>query len=112
MPVRKRTGTSRVQGCARKLIIAALKAEGKCPADTEHRRVKYLNNLVESDHSKLKRLIKPTWGFKSLKTAYATLKGFEVMHALKKGQARLFQPEEGILEHVRLIERNFGIHIL
>ena len=74
--------------------------------------MKYHKHLVESDHGKLKRLIKPTWGFKSLKMAYATLKGFEVMHALKKGQARLFQPEEGILGHVRLIERNFGIDLL
>jgi IS6 family transposase len=69
--------------------IAALKAEGKCPRDTVHRQVKYLNNIVEADHGKLKRLIKPTLGFKSMKTAYATLKGFEVMHALRKGQAAL-----------------------
>ena len=52
--------------------IAALKAEGKCPQDTIHRQVKYLNNVVEADHGKLKRLIKPTLGFKSMKTAYAT----------------------------------------
>jgi hypothetical protein len=52
---------------------------GKCSPDLGHRQVKYLNNIIESDHGKLKRLIKPTLGFKSMKTAYATIKGFEIM---------------------------------
>jgi transposase-like protein len=50
--------------------------------------VKYLNNVLEADHGKLKMLIKPVRGFKSMPTAYATIKGFEVMRALRKGQAR------------------------
>ncbi|CNK66288.1 Uncharacterised protein [Yersinia pseudotuberculosis] len=29
-------------------------------------------------------------GFKSIKTAYATIKGIEVMRALRKGQAKLW----------------------
>ena len=56
--------------------IAELKAEGKCPQDTRHRQVKYLNNVVAADHGKLKLLIRPVRGFKTLKTAYATIKGF------------------------------------
>ena len=70
--------------------LAELKAEGKCPEDTEHRQVKYLNNVVEADHGKLKQLIRPVRGFKTPKTAYATIKGFEVMRALRKGQASSF----------------------
>ncbi|MDZ2528562.1 transposase, partial [Klebsiella pneumoniae] len=31
-----------------------------------------------------------TLGFKSMKTAYATIKGIEVMRALRKGQASAF----------------------
>ena len=50
--------------------IAELKAAGKCPKDTWHRQVKYLNNVVEADHGKLKQLIRPVRGFKVLKTAY------------------------------------------
>ena len=46
-----------------------------------------LNNRLEGDHGKLKRLIQPTLGFQSMKTAYATIKGFEVM--------RMFNPEDG-----------------
>ena len=48
--------------------------------------MKYLNNRLECDHGKLKRLIRPTLGFQSMKTAYATIKGFEVMRMFKKGQ--------------------------
>ena len=39
--------------------LAELKEEGKCPKDTQHRQVKYLNNIVEADHGKLKQLIRP-----------------------------------------------------
>jgi transposase-like protein len=58
------------------LQVAPLKEEGKCPEDLEHRQVKYLNNRVEADHGKLKRLINPVRRFQSMKTAYATIKGF------------------------------------
>ncbi len=46
--------------------------------------------MIECDHGKLKRIIKATLVFKSMKTAYATIKGIEVMRALRKGQASLF----------------------
>ncbi|MBX9939720.1 MAG: DDE-type integrase/transposase/recombinase [Candidatus Obscuribacterales bacterium] len=36
---------------------------GKCEADIEHRQVKCLNNRLEADPGKLKRLIKPVRGF-------------------------------------------------
>ena len=88
--------------------IRELKKEGKCPADTKHRQVKYLNKVVQADHGKLKRLIKPTLGFKSMKTAYATIKGFEVMRTLKKQQARSFNFTEDIHGETRIIERAFG----
>ena len=48
-------------------------------------------------------------GFKTLKTAYATTKGFEVMRALRKGQAGLFVIEGGIVGEARLVERAFGL---
>ncbi|GHL62000.1 hypothetical protein ECZU31_52750 [Escherichia coli] len=46
--------------------------------------------MIECDHGKLKRIINATLGFKSMKTAYATIKGIEVMRALRKGQASAF----------------------
>ena len=54
------------------IAIQALKEEGKLDRETEHRQVKYLNNRLESAHGKLKRGIKPTLGFQSMRTAYAT----------------------------------------
>ena len=89
--------------------IAQLEAEGRCPPHTRHRQVKYLNNVVEADHGKLKQLIGPVRGFKTLKTAYATIKGFEVMRALRKGQAGAFALEGGIVGEARLVERAFGL---
>ncbi len=68
--------------------IRELKKAGRCPSETDHRQVKCLNNVVEADHGKLKRLIKPTLDFKSMKTACATITGFEAMRALAKRQAR------------------------
>jgi IS6 family transposase len=39
--------------------ITELKREGKLDRETAHRQVKYLNNVIEADHGKLKILIKP-----------------------------------------------------
>lgn len=52
--------------------------------------VKYLNNVVDADHGKLKQLIKSVRGFKIMKSAYAMINWFEVMRALRKGQSRSF----------------------
>jgi transposase, IS6 family len=91
------------------IAIAELKRERVCPAHVVHRRAKYLNNRIEADHGQLKRLIRPTLGFKSMKTAFATIKGFEVMRALKKGQGGSHQVQPGIRGEVRLVERAFGL---
>lgn len=91
------------------IAIAERKADGKCPAQLVHRQVKYLNNVVEADHGKLKQLIGPVGGFKTLKTAYATIKGFEVMRALRKGQAAIFTLTGEAREEARIVERAFGI---
>ena len=48
-------------------------------------------------------------GFKTLKTAYATIKGFEVMRALRKGQAGIFALQDGIVGEARIVERSFGL---
>ncbi len=48
-------------------------------------------------------------GFKTLKTAYATIKGFEVMRALRKGQAAIFNLTRDLRGEARIVERAFGI---
>ncbi len=54
--------------------IERLKCSGQLPTSTRHRTSKYLNNIIEADHGALKRVIKPTRGFQTMKTATATIK--------------------------------------
>jgi IS6 family transposase len=68
-----------------------------------------LNNVIEADHGKLKQLIRPVRGFKTLKTAYATILGFEVMRALRKGQAAVFNLTQDICGEACIAERAFGL---
>jgi len=49
-------------------------------------RVKYLNNIVEQDHRFIKKITRPTLGFKAFHSAAATLAGIEVAHMIRKGQ--------------------------
>ena len=58
-----------------------------------------------ADHGKLKQLIRPVRGFKTLKSAYATVKGFKVMRALRKGQASAFNLTRDMRGEARIIER-------
>ena len=90
--------------------LKELTKESQYWKNLEHRQVKYLNNPVESDHAKLKRLIKPTTGFKSMKTAHATIQGFEVMLMFRKGQMTPWTDALGEGGEVRLVNQVFGIH--
>jgi transposase, IS6 family len=67
--------------------LRRLKREGELKDAVRHRTSKYLNNRIEADHGALKRLIRPTRGFQSMKTAYATIKGFEVMRMIRNASA-------------------------
>lgn len=77
----------------------AMKKSGKCQVDVEHRQVKYLNNRLEADHGKLKRLTKPVGGF-----------SFGVMRMFRRGQMRAWRRLPGVKGEVYLIEKQFGIH--
>jgi transposase-like protein len=57
-------------------------------ADIEIRKIKYLNNIVEQDHRAVKRVVRPMLGFKSFRSAAATIAGIELMHMIRKGQLR------------------------
>lgn len=43
------------------------------------------------------------------KTAYATIKGFEVMRALRKGRASSFNISRDMRGEARLVERAFNV---
>ena len=50
------------------------------------RKVKYLNNIIEQDHRRIKRRIKIMTGFKEFESAQRTLSGIEVVSIIKKDQ--------------------------
>jgi len=62
---------------------------------------------LEADHGALKRLINPTRGFKTLPTASATIKGFEVMRMIRKRQCLML--ESGAAGEVRFVNRLFRL---
>ena len=52
------------------------------------RQCKYLNNIVEQDHRKVKRITGPMMGFKNFDAAQKTLAGIELMAMIKKRQMK------------------------
>jgi transposase-like protein len=78
---------------------------GKLDENVEHRQVKFLNNRLEADHGALKRLINPTRVFKTLPTASATIKGFEVMRMIHKGHCLMLEPR--MTGQARFVSRLF-----
>jgi putative transposase len=52
------------------------------------RQSAYLNNRIEQDHRAIKRQIRSMLGFKSLSSARVILGGIEMVHMMRKGQAK------------------------
>jgi transposase-like protein len=52
------------------------------------RQSQYLNNRIEQDHRAVKRRIRPMLGFKSIASARTILSGIEMVHMMRKGQAK------------------------
>jgi transposase, IS6 family len=67
---------------------AEVKEGGELWRFSRLRQVKFLNNIVEQDHRRVKRLVRPGLGFGSFHTARRTLAGYEVMAMVRKGQVR------------------------
>jgi transposase, IS6 family len=87
--------------------IESAKKTGYLPEETQLRQVKYLNNRVECDHRRIKSLIRHGLGFKGFRTAHKTIRGYETMHMIRKGQVALSQDSH--MEQVKFIEEIFGI---
>ena len=88
--------------------IEQLKKSSILPENTELRRVKYLNNMVEQDHRGVKHLINPGMSFGSFNSARRTIKGYEVMNMIRKGQIQ--DVEKGdVMGQICFINQIFGI---
>ena len=88
--------------------IKKLKEEGFLPEACEVRQIKYLNNIVEQDHRFIKRRVKPGLGFQSFHTAWRTLKGYETLHMIRKGQAEGVGKSD-IVNQIKFIDELFTI---
>ncbi len=88
--------------------IKELKAKKELPKKVKLRQKKYLNNIVEQDHRGIKRLVKPGMGFGSFNTARRTLKGYEMMNMMRKGQIKGVE-KGAVIERVKFIAEIFGV---
>ena len=68
--------------------VTEMKADGELWRFSRLRQCKFLNNIVEQDHRRIRRLIRPGLGFGSFCTARRTLAGYEAMAMIRKGQLR------------------------
>ena len=68
--------------------VVEMKDDGELWRRSRLRQVKYLNNIVEQDHRRIKRLTRPGLGFGGFRTARRTLAGIEAMAMVRKGQIR------------------------
>ncbi len=66
--------------------VAELKASGVLGPEIKIWTSKYLNNMVEQDHRKVKQHIYPMLGFKNFAHARNTISGIELAQKIKKGQ--------------------------
>jgi transposase, IS6 family len=68
------------------IATKAMKQIGELWRFAKLRQVKFLNNIVEQDHRRIKRLVRPGLGFKSFTSASQTIAGYEAMAMIRKGQ--------------------------
>jgi len=88
--------------------IDDLIADQALPKTTELRPVKYLNNMVEQDHRFVKRLVNPGIGFASFNTARRTLRGYEAMNMIRKGQLQGVAKGD-VMGQVEFVSQIFGV---
>ena len=69
--------------------VAKLKTSGILPCRVQVRSCKYLNNVIEQDHRRIKQRVRPMLGFKRFETAAVTIRGIELAEKIKKHQFNL-----------------------
>jgi transposase-like protein len=69
--------------------VSKLTIAGILPRRVEGRSCKYLNNVIEQDHRRIKQRIRPMLGFNHFETAAVTIRGIELAETIKKQQFNL-----------------------
>jgi transposase-like protein len=76
--------------------IETLKGDKTLEETTQLRQKKYLNNIIEQDHRPIKRLVNAGMAFISFNTARRTLRGYEAMNMIRKGQVKGITQADGV----------------
>ncbi|MBM3798329.1 MAG: DDE-type integrase/transposase/recombinase [Acidobacteria bacterium] len=66
--------------------VADLTETGELPEQLVVRSSKYLNNLIEQDHRRIKQRLWPMLGLKRFESATIVISGIELAEKIKKGQ--------------------------
>ena len=66
-------------------VVAELQEEAVLPTTLTMRTNRYLNNVIEQDHHRVKQRVKSMLGFKRFAHA-TTISGIELVHQIKKKQ--------------------------
>jgi transposase-like protein len=69
--------------------VADLKQSRELPQRVKVRSGKYLNNLVEQDHRRVKQRLGPMLGLKSFRNAAVVIGGIELAAQIRKGQFQM-----------------------
>src|SRR6201997_4351595 len=69
--------------------IAELRATGTMPRRVRIRSSKYLNNIIEQDHRRIKQRVRLMLGFKRFDTAAVTITGIELAEKIQKDQFKI-----------------------
>ena len=69
--------------------VAKLKTSGILPRRVQVRSCKYLNNVIEQDHRRIKQRVRPMLGFKRFEMEAVTIRGIELAEKFKKHQFNL-----------------------
>jgi IS6 family transposase len=90
--------------------ISQLQAQNTLPKSLVHRQCKYVNNIIESDHQRVKRIANPMLGFKTMDSAKRCIQSIEAMAMMLKRQTHYLKLS--ILEQVQFVKRLFRIYAL
>jgi transposase-like protein len=72
--------------------LAEMNSAGTLAERMRVRTSKYLNNVIEQDHRRVKKRIRPMLGFKRFDTAAVTISGIELAEKIKKNQFKIGKP--------------------
>ena len=86
-----------------------LEKEEKWPPHLILRQNKYMNNIIEQDHRRVKWKMNHAMGYHSMWHAWATTTGVEIMHMIKKGQLSWHSSAKNVQSRCHFVHKLFGL---